>query len=1030
MIIVNLDSTCVRSKSIYQYDYGAVLRLQGANLPTAVEIQFSFEERGGKSKSRIGITKDGVTDVVIPDLFVENDFTSEDYKIYVFVYLTDENSGRTEYKITIPVKSRPELEAFDKPEDAELFREAIAEVNKSAESARQAQTAKDESVAAAKEAKQSAQEASTFAQEAQTNANESEELANIAGSAAKASISAKEIAVSAANSADSNALAASRSAQEAQTSAEQADTAAKSANESKQAIDTTAEQIATDRTAIETDKKEVQKAKSAVEDLKEAVEKKSSDAIKDIGTVKDSAISDVNTTKDTAVSAITQEKESAVSAIDDATDAAVAEINKNENVQQIQKNKDEIGELKESKLDREKVILSDNRLNIDSYDSCYNLNTTTGELYAYEEGSQKFVSDYLDIYTDVDQTKGLDVKINPDTSWTFQRICFYDCAKKFISGINNNTDLHIDIPDGAYYCKVFSNYSSKPTTYKSFVNVNGVTDYNPYNKTIEVLPKKINDLENSISSLKGDAIKVLIKSSTTGSPVMLTDSAEMQIQDMNVYGKSWQKTTEGINLISGSLIKADASTHTTETIDVSANTKYDISFAVVVKNFVWINEIDENGEETSAFVQKDTSADGRIHTVITTKDTTRKLYLKFWTSGTQENADKILPQVALGSTDIPYEQYTGCKPSPSIDYPQEVLSWEVNAIKVNNSNIYGLFKIPKTQNGLTISKEGDVYKVKGTVEKDENITIMFANTSSYDKRYAIKLDPSKTYKINFTLLKNSISSFVNLQAYVYRNDEISYISSNRTFTGYTHFGRLYMQSSVKAGDVIDIEFTASVSEVNMPYQEYAEQMVEFDEPVILRGLPAYKIANCSINGQQYISDRICQKEGIWGIERNIFYNPLSVYDSLDINISSTNTVRFWGRNSQYMKGANNPCLCNKQNRQIVWTGDYDGIYVDGGYILRLNKTIVGSTKEEASLWFENNKETMKVLGLLSEPIFEPFSDKINQQLNALTTNLKYTTVFTDDGLCELTYIADPKTYIDNKFEELSNAIIASASEEE
>lgn len=135
MIIVNMDSTCVRSKSIYQYDYGAVLRLQGAKLPTAVEIQFSFEERGGQSKSRIGITKDGVTDVVIPDTFVENDFTSNDYKIYVFIYLTDENCCRTEYKITIPVKSRPRLEAFDKPEDTELFHEAINEVNKSATSA-------------------------------------------------------------------------------------------------------------------------------------------------------------------------------------------------------------------------------------------------------------------------------------------------------------------------------------------------------------------------------------------------------------------------------------------------------------------------------------------------------------------------------------------------------------------------------------------------------------------------------------------------------------------------------------------------------------------------------------------------------------------------------------------------------------------------------------------------------------------------------------------------------------------------------
>jgi hypothetical protein len=31
---------------------------------------------------------------------------------------------------------------------------------------------------------------------------------------------------------------------------------------------------------------------------------------------------------------------------------------------------------------------------------------------------------------------------------------------------------------------------------------------------------------------------------------------------------------------------------------------------------------------------------------------------------------------------------------------------------------------------------------------------------------------------------------------------------------------------------------------------------------------------------------------------------------------------------------------------------------------------------------------------------------------------------------EVTYVADPKTYIDNKFAELSQAIVASASEAE
>lgn len=363
MIIVNIDSTCVRCGGIWQYDYGQILRIQNLKLPPAVEIHFSLSERGGQAVTRVGTTRDNVTDVVIPDSMLENGDTTADYKIYAFIYLTDSESGQTEYKISMSVKARPKPEQFEKPEDEKLFRQAIAAVNESAtsaqESATRAETAKEESVAAAKKAKQSAEEASTSAQNAKNSADASKESEKTANSAANASISAKNTAVSAAKSAEENALAASRSAQEAQTSAEQADTAAKNANESKQAIEqlktnieSTAEQIATDRTAVEADKKEVKKAKSDVENLKEAIEQKSSEAITEINTARNNAVNDVNTAKDTAVNTIAQEEESAVNAVDDAKDNAVAEINKNENVQQIKQNKDDI---KEAKTDIEEL---------------------------------------------------------------------------------------------------------------------------------------------------------------------------------------------------------------------------------------------------------------------------------------------------------------------------------------------------------------------------------------------------------------------------------------------------------------------------------------------------------------------------------------------------------------------------------------------------------------------------------------------------------------------------------------------------
>lgn len=125
------DSNFGKAIGAWQWDYGSVLRIQGLHLDPAVEIHFSLTERGGESKTMIGYTKDGVTDVVIPESMIENEGCTRDYDIYAFIYKRDKNSGQTEYKIRISVKARPKPEAFERPEDAELFRKAIEAVNES-----------------------------------------------------------------------------------------------------------------------------------------------------------------------------------------------------------------------------------------------------------------------------------------------------------------------------------------------------------------------------------------------------------------------------------------------------------------------------------------------------------------------------------------------------------------------------------------------------------------------------------------------------------------------------------------------------------------------------------------------------------------------------------------------------------------------------------------------------------------------------------------------------------------------------------
>lgn len=121
-----------------QYDYGQVLRIQNLQLPTAVEIHFALQERGGDAITRVGTTKDGVTEVTIPDSMLENYGTANDYNIYAWVFLTDNSAGKTVYKISMRVKSRPRPEVPGTPEEPELFRKTIEAVNEATDRAEKA----------------------------------------------------------------------------------------------------------------------------------------------------------------------------------------------------------------------------------------------------------------------------------------------------------------------------------------------------------------------------------------------------------------------------------------------------------------------------------------------------------------------------------------------------------------------------------------------------------------------------------------------------------------------------------------------------------------------------------------------------------------------------------------------------------------------------------------------------------------------------------------------------------------------------
>lgn len=166
IIDCRLDSTCKEIYTgIWQHDYGQILRITGADLPKAVEVQFSLRDKGGDTLTRIGTTVDGVTEVKVPDSFLKNENCTQNYLIYAWIYVTDDASGNTEYQIILHVKSRPKPEEpTEEPlPEPNIFHETVEAVNAAADRAEQAE----------QNAKASATEAGKYA----ASASESAELA-------------------------------------------------------------------------------------------------------------------------------------------------------------------------------------------------------------------------------------------------------------------------------------------------------------------------------------------------------------------------------------------------------------------------------------------------------------------------------------------------------------------------------------------------------------------------------------------------------------------------------------------------------------------------------------------------------------------------------------------------------------------------------------------------------------------------------------------------------------------------------------
>lgn len=293
MITIDYNTRKVLAGKLWQYDYGQVLRIQGGNLNKVQEIQFALEETGADAMPRFGVTKDGVTDVVIPDVMLENNDSEVDYPFYVFIYNRDDASGETVEKFALNVLARSKPENFTAPEDTKLFQEAIKTVNESAERAESAEQQ------AGQHAEQTKADAIKTSEDRTAIAEMVETVSGI-GEQVQAVKEYKDQAQTAAT----NALLSEQKSEQAKEAALQAQAGAETAEgkAEQHALET-----AGDKTEVERLATQVRQDKSSVEQMVQGFGNTAQQAIQSVQSAGTQAVEEVNATKTDAVKAVQTE---------------------------------------------------------------------------------------------------------------------------------------------------------------------------------------------------------------------------------------------------------------------------------------------------------------------------------------------------------------------------------------------------------------------------------------------------------------------------------------------------------------------------------------------------------------------------------------------------------------------------------------------------------------------------------------------------------------------------------------------------
>ena len=539
----------------------------------------------------------------------------------------------------------------------------------------------------------------------------------------------------------------------------------------------------------------------------------------------------------------------------------------------------------------------------------------------------------------------------------------------------------------------------------------------------------IEEIENTGVPLK-DIEKLAIKEIAEGNPTIISDSADWRLQKLNVYGQSEQDSTTGAQLLDPSLFESNDITKAG--IRFVKNSDGSIAISGTSTGFstynLGLNRLENgtyfiNGSKNNTYVYmyiKKTNGERYIENnsfIIDGTETSITVYIQINPDFTVN--DIIYPMLNLGNTAKPFEPYTGEKPSPSFDYPQESISKEVSEIKLYGTNLFDLEK-EKLVSNTNWNEERQCFYPRGVAyyigiiinevwdiahESDNLLTVSFDIKSDKNGKVHVYSLGNRNLKV----VAGETDYVDTTQEYVRQYVHFRTID-NRGVPDHTGEGDNCKLSfyGVADGESVIPEIKSiciSVTE-NTEYIPFESQTITLSEPITLRGIPVESGGNITIDGQQYIADVITEKDGVIGVERDTIPFSLLVKDMNNNDdypgwkpIEVVNKILPPQTNDTQISNT----LCNIVSRNIYARRDQSLIYLEASRLGK-NQTELKEQYPDLSVDF---------VAISYEPTFEPLPEEIQAQYKALKSYYPNTVIQTG-CINEVEYVADTKLYIDKK----------------